>query len=339
MKTFKKILLSALVTAFAFYGVEGQARDQIRIVGSSTVYPFSTVAAEEFGTKTDFRTPIVESTGTGGGMKLFCSGVGESYPDITNASREIKQSEVKLCKSNGIENILEVKIGYDGIALANSVDAEHYNLTKEHIFLALAKRIPKDGRLVENTYKMWNEIDPELPAKEIQVYGPPPTSGTRDAFVEIVMEKVCEKMPEFKAAFPDKNLREKQCHQIREDGQYIESGENDNLIVQKLKNNKDALGIFGFSFLDQNSASVQGSHINGFKPTFENIASGDYAVARSVFMYVKREHVGVISGLKEFLQEVVSDEAAGSMGYLSMKGLVPLPEEERAKMQEEINSL
>lgn len=337
--TMKKALLTVFSLSILSLSFTAAARDQIRVVGSSTVYPFATVVAEEFGTKTGFRTPIVESTGTGGGMKLFCSGAGKTHPDVTNASRKIKESEVKLCESNGIKNIIEIKIGFDGIAIANSTDAVQYNLTREQIFYALAKRIPQNGSLVENPNKKWSDIDPALPDNEIEVYGPPPTSGTRDAFVEIVMESACVDLPAFKAAFPDKKVRKKQCHQIREDGAYIESGENDNLIVQKLKNNSNALGIFGFSFLEQNIGSVQGSKVEGVEPTFENIADGSYPIARSLFMYAKGEHIGQVDGMKEFLTELTSEEAVGDTGYLSLKGLIPLPAQSREEMRKKVEGL
>lgn len=338
LSSFKKISLSLVFSIALLYSFSSEARDQIRIVGSSTVYPFATVAAEEFGTKTDFRTPIVESTGTGGGMKLFCSGVGESFPDITNASRKIKDSEVALCKANGIDNIIEVRIGYDGIAIANKTESTHYNLSKKDLFLAIAKKIPYQGKLVGNSYEKWSEINPDLPDTKIEVYGPPPTSGTRDAFVEIVLEDICMNMKEFQAAFPDEKIRKRQCHLIREDGRYIESGENDNLIVQKLKNNDNALGIFGFSFLEQNANDLQGSHIDGVEPTFENIASGDYTISRSLFMYVKQAHIEQIDGLAEFLQELTNEEAVGETGYLSLKGLIPLKEEERDQVRADIDA-
>lgn len=334
----KKILSISLFTLL--FSFTAEARDQIRIVGSSTVYPFATVVAEEFGTKNDFRTPIVESTGTGGGMKLFCSGAGLDTPDITNASRRIKESEVKLCAANGVNNIVEVKIGFDGIVLANSTHAEdRYNLTISQIFNALAKYVPVDGKLKENPYKKWSDIDASLPAKNIEVYGPPPTSGTRDAFVEIVMEHACKDLPEFVAEYPDEKVRAKQCHLLREDGVYIESGENDNLIVQKLKNNTNALGIFGYSFLEQNEGEVQGSLIEGKEPTYDNVADGSYPVARSLFMYAKGEHIGKVPGLKEFLTELTSEDAVADTGYLSMKGLISLPEEERLKVRKEISEL
>ncbi len=330
-----KKLLSLLAILMAFSN-QAEAREQIRIVGSSTVYPFATVVAEEFGTKTDFRTPIVESTGTGGGIKLFCGGVGFEFPDITNASRKIKESEIQLCKSNNVVQIKEVKIGYDGIVIANSKDSAQYNLTKEQIFKALAKKIPQNGKLVENPYKNWSDIDSSLPNNKIEVYGPPPTSGTRDAFVEIVMEPSCTNIAEFVKEYPDEEIRRKNCHEIREDGAYIESGENDNLIVQKLKNNSNALGIFGFSFLDQNSDTIQGSIVDGASPDFENIHSGKYSVSRSLYMYVKGEHIGKVAGLNEFLAELTSEDAIADTGYLSMKGLIPLKEEDRKNLRDSL---
>jgi phosphate transport system substrate-binding protein len=330
----KKFLLAASI--LALMPQTGFAREQIRAVGSSTVYPFVTVAAEEFGNKSDFRTPIVEATGTGGGFKLFCSGVGADFPDVVNASRKIKQSEIDLCKSNNVNDIVEIKIGFDGIILAGSNEAQTYNLKKEQIFLALAKKVPVGGKLVDNPYKKWSDIDPSLPGKKIEVYGPPPTSGTRDAFVELVMEKVCPEIAEFKSAFPKEEDRKKQCSIIREDGPYIESGENDNLIVQKLKGNPDAIGIFGYSFLDQNEAYVHGSLVGGVAPTYDNIASGAYPVSRSLYVYVKKQHGGIVPGLKEFSQELISEAAIGTDGYLTLKGLILLPTEERQKVRKSV---
>ncbi len=335
----KKTLLSTMAIATMALPLKAHAGEQIQIVGSSTVYPFVTVAAEEFGNNTDFKTPIVESTGTGGGFKLFCSGIDESSPDISNASRAIKKSEVELCAKNGVKNITELKIGYDGIVLANSNKAERYALTKDQIFLALAKQIPSEGKLINNPHKKWSDIDAALPDQKIEVYGPPTTSGTRDAFVELVMEPSCKNLPEFKAAFPDKKIRKKTCHLLREDHHYIEAGENDNLIVQKLQSNPMALGIFGFSFLDQSSDIVQGSTISGKEPTFENISDGSYGVSRSLFVYIKNAHIGKTAGLKEFSAELISDESAGEYGYLTEKGLIPLPAEELKTMQARANAL
>lgn len=327
----KQVTFCLAASVFALGSCAIEVRKQIRIVGSSTVYPFITVAAEEFGNYSKFKTPIIEATGTGGGFKLFCSGIGEKYPDFTNASRAIKQSEIDRCAENNINEIAELKIGYDGIVLANSVAVERFELTKRQIFLALAKQIPLDGELVDNFYENWNEIDPSLPNQKIEVYGPPPTSGTRDAFVELVLEPSCKGLPEFLAAFPDKKTRKKTCHLVREDGRYIEVGENDNLIVQKLIANKQALGIFGFSFLDENGATVQGSIIEGVEPSFENISNGSYGISRPLFVYAKNAHSGVILGVKEFALELVSDNAIGEEGYLVEKGLIPLSEEDLNK--------
>lgn len=319
------------------------ARDHINVVGSSTVYPFSTVVAEHFGKSTRFKTPVIESTGSGGGLKLFCGGIGVEYPDVTNSSRRIKESEVKMCAENNVKEIVEVKIGYDGIVLANSEAQEQFSLSREQIFLALAKRVPDPAggeALVSNPYVKWSDIGESLPASEIEVLGPPPTSGTRDAFVELAMEGGCRQFSWIKAMKDtDKSAYKAVCHTIREDGAYVEAGENDNLIVQKLQANPAALGIFGFSFLDQNIDTVQGSLIDGHEPTFEAIASGDYPVSRPLYFYVKKAHVGVIPGMEGFVAEFTSDRAWGEEGYLSDKGLIPLPLEEREQMQSDARQM
>lgn len=328
-----KTLTIAAAATVAMVGA-AEARDQIRIVGSSTVFPFSTAVAEQFGKTTSFATPVVESTGSGGGMKLFCAGVGEDHPDMTNASRRIKKSEFESCTANGID-ITEVKVGFDGIVLANAKSGDDLDLSLEQLFLALAKEVPQDGKLVPNPYTNWSEIDSSLPNKEIEVLGPPPTSGTRDAFVEIAMEGGCKTL----AGAKDLGLAKKACHAIREDGVFVEAGENDNLIVQKLEANPAAYGIFGFSFLDQNSDKVKGATINGTSPTFEEIAAGNYPVSRSLFFYVKQQHVGVIPGIKEFVGEFTSEQAWGPDGYLVDKGLIPLPEADRAAMAKSAQGL
>jgi phosphate transport system substrate-binding protein len=329
MTGFSKTMALAAVSFVAIAGA-AEARDQIRVVGSSTVFPFSSTVAENFGKTSSFKTPIVESTGTGGGMKLFCAGVGVEHPDFTGASRRMKKSEFDDCAKNGV-NITEIKIGFDGIVVANSKASATYSLTKEQIWLALAKEVVVDGKAVANPNMTWNQIDPSLPSTKIEVLGPPPTSGTRDAFVELVMEEGCQEAM--------KTLNEDACAAIREDGGFVEAGENDNLIVQKLEANPIALGIFGFSFLDQNSDKLQGSLINGVVPTFENIASGEYGVSRSMFLYAKQQHVGVIPGMKEFIAEMVSEGSWGPDGYLVDKGLIPLPEAERASSAASANGL
>ncbi len=324
----------AAVSALGFAG-SASARDYISIVGSSTVYPFATVVAENFGKTTNFKTPKIESTGSGGGFKLFCAGVGVKHPDITNASRAIKSSEVKTCKSNGVNEVVEIKIGYDGIAIANSTKAPALNLSIKDLYLALAKDVPDPKgakRSVPNPYKTWRDVNPGLPNTKIEVLGPPPTSGTRDAFTELVMEVGCKQFGWIKdMEKSDKNNFKKICHTVREDGGYVEAGENDNLIVQKLVGNPNALGVFGFSFLDQNSDKVQGSAIDGVKPSFDTIADGSYPVSRPLFFYVKAAHVGTIPGIKEYLAEFTSDKAWGEYGYLSERGLIPMPAAERKK--------
>ena len=330
----KTLVITAL--AVVAYAAPAAARDQIRIVGSSTVFPFSTAVAETFGRTTSFKAPVVESTGSGGGLKLFCAGVGVDHPDITNASRRIKKSEVETCAKNGVTDITEVKIGYDGIVIANSKKAQRYNLTLKQVWLALAKVVPegnKDGgKLIDNPNKTWKDVDPSLPAIKIEVLGPPPTSGTRDAFSELALEGGCDKFASVKALKKaDKNQHKAVCHGIREDGAYIEAGENDNLIVQKLEANPNALGVFGFSFLDQNADKIQGSVIEKIEPTFENISAQTYPVSRSLYFYVKNAHVGAIPGIKEYVAEFTSDKAWGNDGYLAEKGLIPLPADEMKK--------
>ena len=324
MKRLGLLLATLLFTHPAF-----AARDQIRIVGSSTVFPFVAAAAEQFGKDDAYRTPIVESTGTGGGLAMFCSGSGEDTPDMANASRAIKDSEIALCKKNGVTRIGELKIGYDGIVLANARDAALFKLTKAQLFLALAKQVPVKGKLVDNPYKHWRDIDKALPNLPIMIYGPPPTSGTRDAFVELVMEKGCEHFDEFTAFYADKDARKAACVRVREDGGFIEAGENDNLIVQKLVASPEALGIFGYNFLEQNAALVKANPINGAVPSIQSILDGSYKVARSLYVYVKLDHVGTIYGLKEFIQLLSSKAAIGHHGFLIVKGLLPLTEAEQ----------
>lgn len=323
----------AVTASLASVSTAQAARDQIRIVGSSTVYPFATVVAEKFGKSTHFKTPVIESTGSGGGFKLFCAGVGERHPDITNASRAIKKSEVEKCAKNGIAKITEVKIGYDGIVIANSKAAKLASLTKKQIFQALAKDLPDGkGGFKANSYIKWSDIDSNLPDIKIEVMGPPPTSGTRDAFVELAMEGGCKKFEEIAALKKsDKKKYKAVCHSIREDGAFVEAGENDVLIVRKLEANPNAFGIFGFSFLDQNADKVQGSLVDGKAPTFENIASGAYGVSRPLFFYVKNEHVDTVPGIREFLAEFASEKAWGEEGYLTDRGLIPMPTAERKK--------
>jgi len=315
----KTLTLAATVALIA---TSASARDQIRIVGSSTVFPFSTAVAEQFGKTSGFKAPIVESTGSGGGLKLFCSGIGVGHPDITNSSRKIKKSEVETCAKNGVTPI-EYEIGFDGIVIANDKSATQYNFKMKHIFLALAAEVPVDGKLVSNPYVNWSDVDPSLPNVKIEVLGPPPTSGTRDAFLELAMEGGAKQIPELaKLRKEDKKKFKAIAHHIREDGAYIDAGENDNLIVQKLQANPNALGVFGFSFLDQNSDVLQGSIVDGHEPTFENIAAGKYNISRSLQYYVKKEHIASIPGIQEYVDLFKRMQAAG--GPLEDKGLIPL---------------
>ena len=318
------------------------ARDYVYVVGSSTVYPFATVVAERFGRGSNFKTPKIESTGSGGGLKLFCDGVGVDFPDVANSSRAIKQSEVDSCAKNGVTEIVEVKIGYDGIVFANSLQATTMTFSRRDIFLALAKQVPGkvDGQLIDNPYLTWADVNPELPAARIEVLGPPPTSGTRDAFVELAMEGGCKTVPWIKALKEsDSNTYKSVCHTIREDGAFIEAGENDNLIVQKLQANPGAFGIFGFSFLDQNKEKVKGAKVDGVAPSFDAIADGDYPVSRPLYFYVKKAHVDVIPGLRGYLREFTSERAWGEEGYLSDRGLIPMPDEERATVAGNVRDL
>jgi len=341
-KTVVFVIVAALVAATAGV-VHAQQRDSISIVGSSTVYPFATVVAEKFGKAGSFKSPKIESTGTGGGFKLFCGGVGVQHPDMSNASRAIKATEFEACQKNGVTDIVEVKIGYDGIVVANSKKAPALKLTAKDIFLALAKEVPdpKGGEgLVANPYKTWKEVNSSLPDVKIEVLGPPPTSGTRDAFLELGMEPGALKFENLKKLSKDDPKKfQKVFGSIREDGAYVEAGENDNLIVQKLGTNPNALGIFGFSFLDQNTDKLQGSYVDGNPPTFENIASGKYPMSRPLFFYVKKAHVGVIPGIKEYLAEFTSEKAWGKDGYLSEKGLIPLPDAERKQVADSVKAL
>jgi phosphate transport system substrate-binding protein len=344
-KKMRKVMVVWVTGLFmiASFGLANAARDYINIVGSSTVYPFATVVAEQFGKSTSYKTPKIESTGSGGGFKLFCAGVGVEHPDITNASRAIKKSEFDTCVANGVKEIVEVKIGYDGIVMANSKKTAPLKLTRKDIFLALAKDVPDPSgaeKLVPNPYKTWQDVNPALPAKSIEVLGPPPTSGTRDAFVELAMEGGAKSFGWIKAMKKTDSKKYKAvCHTVREDGAYVEAGENDNLIVQKLEANPNAVGIFGFSFLDQNMDKLQGSFVDGVQPTFDAIADGEYPVSRPLFFYVKKAHAEVIPGMKEYLQEFTSEKAWGPDGYLTEKGMIPMPDAERTKYRIDVEKL
>jgi phosphate transport system substrate-binding protein len=337
--------LAALAAILALgAGAEAQSRDQIRIVGSSTVFPFSTAVAESFGAKTQFSTPVVESTGSGGGFRLFCDGVGLSQPDITNASRRMHASEYERCQGNGVRDITEVRIGFDGIVLGA---ADHGNppmeVTLTQLWLALAAEVPADdtcSSFVPNPNNNWSDIDASLPAQRIEVFGPPPTSGTRDAFVELAMQGGAEGIACMEALKDSDGDRfEGIASRIREDGKWIDAGENDNAIVQTLMNTPDAFGVFGFSFLDQNSDRLHGAIINGMTPEFEDIADGTYPISRSLYFYVKNQHADLVPGLAEYVAEFTSEDAWGEYGYLTSRGLIPLPDAEREAMGEAARSL
>ncbi|MEO8313977.1 MAG: PstS family phosphate ABC transporter substrate-binding protein [Pseudomonadota bacterium] len=332
---FVAAMLSTVLAGSIAFAQTG--RNNISIVGSSTVYPFTTTVAEQFGKAGKFKTPTVESTGTGGGIKLFCGGVGVQYPDVANASRAIKPTEVETCRKAGVTEIIEIKVGYDGIVVASSIKGKPIKLTRKELYLALAKQVPDPANstsLIANPYKTWKQVNSSLPDDKIEVLGPPPTSGTRDAFVELVMEPGCSNYAWLKAMKDtDEGAFKKRCDSMREDGGYVEAGENDNLIVQKLAANPKALGIFGYSYLEENVSQIQGATIDGVVPTFDNIAKSAYPISRPLFIYVKQAHLGVIPGLREFVAEYVSDRSMGGEGYLADKGLVPMSASELAKVR------
>ncbi|MGQ0564086.1 MAG: substrate-binding domain-containing protein [Gemmobacter sp.] len=336
--SFMKLSASAIAIA-AVSATAAMARDQIRIVGSSTVFPYTQAVAEEFANQGG-AAPVVESTGTGGGMQIFCGGVGADHPDITGASRAMRKSEYDLCVQNGVTDITEALIGYDGLAIAVSrANETDWNLTLQQVYLALAAKVPGEGGLVDNPFKMWSDIDATLPAVAIVAYGPPPTSGTRDAFVELAMHVGCEATEYAKAleaagdeAAYDKFVEE-DCSRMRQDGPFVEAGENDNLIVQRLEADPNAVGIFGYSFLYENLDKLKGVKINGVEPGLETIASFDYPIARPLYFYVKNAHRGVIPGLTEFIETYASPDAMGKGGYLEERGLVVLSDDALATVQ------
>ncbi len=374
----KKRFAGVVAIAAAMGGistVQAQVRDTVSIVGSSTVYPFATVVAERFGRSSSFRTPKIESTGSGGGLKLFCKGVGAQTPDITNASRRIKKSEYDDCQANGVTDIVEVLVGFDGIAVANSKQAPRLELSRKDLYMALAKDVPGvNGQLVPNPNKTWKDVNASLPDTRIEVLGPPPTSGTRDAFAELALGGGAQANPDLKTlhglgadqadeikalmtslAIPHgvydalaekkgnapkgKDLFKAVAYAVREDGAYIEAGENDNLIVQKLEANPNAVGIFGFSFLEENGDKVQGSIVDGIAPSFDSIASGDYPVSRPLYFYIKAAHVGKIPGIQEYAVEFTSNKAMGEDGYLPERGLIPLGDDDRKQVQDDVATL
>ena len=335
-----RILASTLVVASLCAAGPALARDQLKIVGSSTVFPYTQAVAEDFSKKTGKKSPVVESTGTGGGMKIFCQGVGEANPDLTGASRAMKKSEWELCTKNGVTDITELQIGYDGLSIAQSKQGKPIDLTKAQIFLALASEVPDGDKLVPNPYKKWSDVDKSLPNVAITVYGPPPTSGTRDAFVELAMHEGCKALDYFKKqkGALDKDAFEKlvkeKCTPMRQDGPFIEAGENDNLIVQRIEADPNALGIFGYSFLYENQDKLAGVKVEGVEPSFDTIADASYKLSRPLFLYVKNAHRKVIPGMDEFIAEYTSTASMGKDGYLHERGLVVLSDDMLKEMQE-----
>lgn len=327
--------VAAFGCAVALASGAAYARDQVRVVGSSTVFPYSQAVAEEFANATGMNAPIVESTGTGGGMQIFCQGIGPDHADVTGASRAMKKSEFELCAGNGVVDVTELQIGYDGLSIAISRDATaDWDLSEKEIFTALAAEVVVDGEIVANPYTRWSEINPALPDAPITVFGPPPTSGTRDAFVELTMHDGCKAYPELAQLQKDDAARWNEvCSRMRQDGPFIEAGENDNLIVQRIEADHNALGIFGYSYLYENSDKLKAVKVEGVEPTFETIADNTYKIARPLFVYIKNAHRGVIPGLNEFVAEYVSDPAMGARGYLSERGLTVLSDDLLKEMQ------
>ncbi|MCY3878776.1 MAG: substrate-binding domain-containing protein [Rhodobacteraceae bacterium] len=329
------------LTMFAIGGGTASARDQIRIVGSSTVFPYTQSVAEQFSWITGAPSPIVESTGTGGGMKLFCAGIGEQHPDLTGASRAMKASEYALCQANGVNDISEALFGYDGLSIAISRQSEFaWDLSLSDIFLALAAKVPVDGEWTDNPYALWSDVRPGLPDVRILAYGPPPTSGTRDAFVELAMHAGCIRLDWVRESGfdQDKSWVNENCSRMRQDGPYIEAGENDNLIVQRLRADMNAVGIFGYSFLFENLDTLQPVMVHGIEPDPETIADQSYPISRPLYFYTKNAHRGVIPYLQEFIEEYVSEEALAEDGYLAERGLVALPDAPRAELRETVIS-
>jgi phosphate transport system substrate-binding protein len=333
----------ALSLATTLGVTSADAREQIRIVGSSTVFPYTQAVAEQFAGNTGAPSPVVESTGTGGGMKLFCAGIGEAYPDITGASRAMKRSEWDLCRNNGVTDITEAMIGYDGLSIAISRDnAADWDLRLVDIYNALAAQTEIGGQWVDNPNTTWADVNPALPAIAILAYGPPPTSGTRDAFVELAMREGCKELPFVQARKGEldkkafKSWVKQNCSRMRQDGPFVEAGENDNLIVQRLVSDPNAIGIFGYSFLYENMDRLKGVKIEGVAPSIETIADKSYPVSRPLFFYVKNAHRGVIPNLDDFIAEYMSDDALAVDGYLAERGLVALDGEARADLQDAV---
>ena len=332
----KHLTLSGIIFSLLF-STTAQARDSLSLAGSSTVLPFARIIAEQLGKNPNFKTPVVESGGSSVGKKGVCDGVGTKFIDIGNASSRMKTKELAYCEKNGVK-LTEIKVGYDGIVVANSKKGKVLNISKADLGKALTAKVAINGKMVDNPYKKWSEINPSLPNVEIRVYGPPTTSGTRASYAEMVNEKgYCKKDAEAKAALKAVGMKAKKCRAMRTDGAFIEAGEQDNLIVQKLNEDNTAYGIFGFSYLDQNSDTLQGAVISKTAPTFENIASNNYSVSRALYYYVKHQHIGVVPGIKEYMAEWTKHW--GDEGALSDAGMIPMPKSERAKYKSAMTNL
>jgi phosphate transport system substrate-binding protein len=328
---------TAIATITAVLCSTAVARDYISIAGSSTVLPFATIVAERLGRNPNQKTPVVESGGSSVGKKGVCDGIGTQFIDIGNASSRMKPAELEYCDKNGVK-ITEIKVGYDGIVVANSKKADRLKISLADLGKALTAEVPVDGKMVVNPYKKWSDVNPALPALEIRVYGPPTTSGTRASFAEIVNEKAyCNKDADAKAALKAAGKKAKTCRAMRTDGAYIEAGEQDNLIVQKLQEDTGAFGIFGFSYLDQNSDTLQGAQLSGVVPTFEAIADGEYKASRALFLYVKHQHIGVVPGIEAFMAEWTKHW--GDDGILADAGMIPMPQAEREEMASRIKNI
>lgn len=350
-------------------GAEAQSRDSIRIVGSSTVFPFTTATSENFGATSGFRTPVVESTGTGGGMNLFCAGVGMRHPDITGASRRMLPSEFELCRRNGVREITEIPIGYDGIVITRAAGTPSVDFQRRDLFLALASTIPMPvdeagepvfsasgqvlaGRdfndvagyscsaFIPNPHRRWSDVSNDLPSDRIEVIGPPPTSGTRDSLIELAIQPGARSIDCLDALrASDRSRFEEITSRLREDGPWIDGGENDNVIVQTVANSGTAFGVFGYSYLEQNTDRLRAASIEGVEPEYDDISEGVYPVARSMYVYIKNQHVAAVPGISEWVEELTSEDAFGPFGYLADRGLVALPESRRGGVREHGRSL
>lgn len=332
----KKIMALAAAAAITVPATAAHAaRDQVWAAGSSTVFPFATRTAETYARKTGKKAPKVESLGTGGGIKLFCSGAGEGFPDIANASRPMKKSEFDACAAKGVKDIIQLKVGFDGIVVATDKEGADYNFKVENLYLGLAQNSLQASKLVKNPYKTWDQVGAGLPGNRIVVYGPPPSSGTRDAFIELAIEAGARKFPSLEAIRSDnEGTFKSRVDPLRNDGGWIDAGENDNAIVQTLTRTPGALGVFGYSYLEENTDKIKGASVNGVKPTAGAIADGSYPLSRSLYIYVKKSMLGVTPGLKEYVEEFLSDAASGRGGYLQQRGLIPLPAGQHAAQKD-----